>query len=135
MNWWIPALLAAALYGVWGFLSKFSANQLGAESALFFQAIGGIFIACFFAPIFQKSPSIVAVGPSILVGILGMAATLFFLYALTLGGPVSIVNLIISLSPAVTILLAFVFFNERVSLLQGMGMLLGLISIILLCQD
>ena len=133
MSWWITALLAAVLYGVWGFLCKVTASQLGTHGAFFYQAAGGMLVAGLFLNSSDKA-SYEAIGTALFVGAIGQAATLLFLLALSQNGPVSIVNLIISLSPLVTIVLAMLFLNESITLIQGWGMLLGLIAIVLLCR-
>ena len=133
MGWLSAALVSAVLYGLWGFLSKISSIQLGAKSALLYQALGGLLVAIIIAG--KKHWSIesdyLGAANAFFVGVVGMVATLFFLKALTTGS-VSIINTIISLSPVVTIILAVLILRESISMTQGLGVVLALVSIYLM---
>lgn len=64
-------------------------------------------------------------------GLAGLTGALCFLYAVTTGGKVSVVVTLTALYPIVTILLSLVFLHEQVSISQGLGILLALISMLL----
>lgn len=140
VSWWAAALLSAALYGIWGFLSHVSSTELGARWALFYQAVGGLAVALGLL-LWGSGTGLGAdlarsgrgLGAALAVGVLGMAATYLFLVALE-HGQVSIVNTIVALSPVVTIGLAVVLLRETLSPLQWVGVLLGLLSVLLLVR-
>ena len=64
-------------------------------------------------------------------GLAGFTGALCFLYAVTTGGKVSVVVTLTALYPIVTILLSLVFLHEQISITQGFGILLALISMML----
>lgn len=72
-----------------------------------------------------------AVWPVVLGGVLGGAANIIFLLA-TDQGSLAVVAVLASLYPTVTILLARVFLNERWTRLQGCGLLLAAVAIVLI---
>ena len=132
MTWFTSALISMILYGVWGFLSKLAASSMNSVSVLLFQMLGGMVITVLVVGFsgFNIEYEWRGSGVGFLVGVVGMLATLFFIHALSQGSA-SIVSIVTALYPLLTIGLAFLFLKESLSLCQGIGAVLGLISIAL----
>ncbi|NEQ68940.1 MAG: DMT family transporter [Symploca sp. SIO2D2] len=133
MSWLINALIATFLYGIWGFLSKLATISINSLSVFLFQMLGGVFVTLLVVGLSDIKIEYEWQGGSygFLVGAVGMLATLFFTEAISKGSA-SIVSVITALSPVFTIGLAFLFLQESLSLFQGIGVIFGLISIVLL---
>ncbi|NEP09257.1 MAG: DMT family transporter [Symploca sp. SIO1A3] len=133
MGWLINAFIATVLFGVWGFLSKLATSSINSLSVFLFQMLGGVFVTLLAVGLSNIEIEYEWQGGSygFLVGVTGMLATLFFTEAISKGSA-SIVSVVTALSPLFTIALAFVFLKESLSLSQGMGVILGLFSIVLL---
>lgn len=76
----------------------------------------------------RAAPGRPALLPTMVAGTLDTAATLFFLLA-TRGGLLSLVALLVSLSPVAALILARLFLHERLTGLQGIGVLAALAAI------
>jgi transporter family protein len=61
---------------------------------------------------------------------LGFAGAIFYLFALT-RGPVGLVAVSTALYPGLTVLLAWLFLGEPVTLKQGIGLVFALIALVL----
>jgi len=68
----------------------------------------------------------------LLSGISGSLGVLFFLLALSNGGKASIIVPFTALYPVVSIVLGLLLFKETISLTQGIGVILALMSVFLL---
>ena len=68
---------------------------------------------------------------AVLTGITATLGTFFFLYAVTLG-KASVVVTITALYPLITIVLTFLVLREPITMVQGVGMALALIAMVLL---
>jgi len=68
---------------------------------------------------------------AMLVGVLGVSASMTFYYALE-RGKVSIVVPLTAMYPIVTVVLAAVILKEELSLTQGVGVLLAIVAVLLI---
>jgi len=132
-SWFIPAFIALLVYGLWEFFPKLAVRYLSLRSALVWEVAGvllvglGILAAGRFQVEFHPRGVLFAV----LAGVCGMIGTLFF-FAAARHGKISVVVSLTALYTLVTIVLAVLLLGERLSLRQGIGMLLALIAIILM---
>ena len=134
MQSWIPPALAAfAFWGVWAFLPKLAIRYIDPKSAIIYQAIGVAAIALLLAAGMGFKPAWDWRGVSLaaLTGVLGVTGAIFYLFALT-RGPVGLVAVSTALYPGLTILLAYLFLGEPVTLKQGIGLVLALIALVLI---
>ena len=81
---------------------------------------------------FDKTVTPMGAFYSALVGILMTVGTLGFSYALKAGGDVGKTSVVTALYPAVTLLMSMAFLKETLSIKQGVGIILALISVALL---
>lgn len=133
-NWFTYTALSLLLYGVWGFLSKLATNYIDPKTTLFYDILGGILVGVVLAintPI-QLQNDIRGILYAILIGIAGTTATLFFFIAVSKSS-VSVVLPLTSLYPGITVILAFLILKEPISLRQGIGILMAVVALVLLC--
>jgi len=131
---WLPASFAALLiYGLWGFFLKIAVQYISPRSALFWNVTGALLVGIGILASLHGRPDIHSRGIlfGMLTGICGMAGTLFFFMAAR-QGKISIVVSITALYPLITILLAMLFLDEKLSGRQLGGILSALLAIFLL---
>lgn len=134
-QWFLPAMMALFTWGVTSFLPKLVLQRLKpfhmiAYSSCFFMATA-FAIQLFYLDKggVQFEPRGVALAMA--TGACGAFGQIFYLQALK-NGTVTHVSMISSLYPLIATLLAFMFLHEPITIRQGVGVLLGLSSIILL---
>jgi transporter family protein len=132
-NWLIYSILALIMWGFWGFFPKLATNYIDPKSALVFDSIGGLIVGIIVLVLLNFSPQVHRLGSfyAILTGICGLTGALFFLYAMSTG-KVSVVVVITTLYPLITIPLAYFVLGEQIKLVQGLGMILALVAIIMM---
>ena len=131
-TWMIPTLCGMALWGLFGFTSKFALNQ-GMDyltftlincSMFMFTAVAALWMLGAGAARRSRSKEVsLAVASGVVMG-LGQAG---FFGALD-RGPVSAVVPLSALYPIVTIVLSLVFLKERLSVRQSLGIGLALLG-------
>lgn len=132
-HWFIHAVIAFFLFGLWGFFPKLSTNHINPKSALVYEVVGamavGLLALCLlnFKPEFHVRGILYA----ILTGMAGTLGVLSFFFAVS-RGKASVVVTLTALYPLLTIILAHFILKEPVTLRQGVGMILALIAMLLL---
>ncbi len=137
MKPWIPLTIATFLcWGAWAFLPRLTIQYIGPRSAVIYEVAGGVIVALFALAMMRFRPDTDVRGVSLAMGagVLGFAGALCYLYAVT-RGPVSLIAPVSALYPIVTILFAFIFLREKITLVQGVGIALGLVAIILITWE
>lgn len=131
-EWFIFAILALIMWGLWGFFPKLSTNYINPKSALVYEVIGSVIVGMIIAFLvgFKPEVQIKGITFAVLTGIAATLGTLFFLYAVSMG-KASIVVTTTALYPLITILLAFLILHEPITITQGIGILLALIAMVL----
>lgn len=136
MGWIIYASLALLMWGLWSFLPKLSSQYIEPRSGLVFEVIGvaivglAILISLKFNPQVHK----IGIAYAILTGIVGTLGILFFWFAVT-QGKVSVVVPFTALYPLIGIVLAYFILGEDITIRQGVGIFLALVSIVLLSSS
>ncbi len=131
--WFIPALLALALWGVWGFFQKLATNSMPPRSVFIFSALGAIvvIVVILTAGKFQFSLSADGMLFAVIAGVCSSLGGLLFLSAIS-RGEASVIITFTALYPVVTVMLSFTLLKEAINLKQGIGILLALLSMVLL---
>lgn len=131
-NWLLYSFLALLMWGAWAFFPRLAVRYLDPKSVLMFGVLGVLLVAAVLL-LFGFKPEIHAQGIffSMLSGIAGILGTLFFIYALSLGKS-SLVITLSALYPIVALFLAFIILKEPITMIQGAGILLALVSMVLL---
>lgn len=131
-EWFIFALLALIMWGLWAFFPKLAIQYLTPKSAIIWEVLGSLLVGIIVLLFIKFQPEVQAKGIvfALLTGITATLGTLFFLYAVT-HGKASIVVTTTALYPLITIALAFFILKETITLYQGIGMVLALLAMIL----
>lgn len=134
-SWLLYTLLALACFGIVGFLQKISTDRVSAESALVWLIVGfGLLLPFLYAgPATFRYPvrSILYVVAGGLLNALGSWA---LLAAMKQGGKASIVVPMTAVYPMLVCLVAPLLLHELLTLVQGIGIALGLGAILLLAS-
>lgn len=131
-DWILPALGALLFWGFWSFIPKITTKFIDPKSAIVYEAIGSIVLAIIILSSLNFQPAVHPKGIvlAIITGTLGFLGAFCFLNAVA-RGPVALVATLSALYPAISIVLANVFLHETLTLKQGMGIALALLSVIL----
>ncbi|HYA88874.1 MAG TPA: DMT family transporter [Nitrospirota bacterium] len=131
--WVAPAVLAMVLWGVWGVFQKLATRQMPPRNVYFISALGAVSVvfAVLATTKFPKPISVKGAFFGILAGICSSLGGLLFLQAISRGGA-AIVITFTGLYPLVSITVSFILLHETITLKQGIGIVLALISIVLL---
>ena len=131
-SWFDPAILTLIFFGMWGFFPKITTRYIEPKSALVYEVAGGALVGLSVLVWLSFKPQVHPVGTflGVITGIFGFVGALFFLYAVSRGNA-SIVVTLSALYPLVVILLSRIFLDEPITLKQGIGIALALISMVL----
>jgi transporter family protein len=131
--WCLPAALVLLTWGLVGLLQKLSTNYLSAESALIWLVVGYVLLL----PWLYSSRSVFTYPVRSLVfalssAVLNTLGAWALLAAMKSGGKASIVVPLTALYPLVVVVMAPVVLHESIGLVQGIGILCALASVVLL---
>ncbi|CAN3129481.1 DMT family transporter [Mycobacterium sp. smrl_JER01] len=131
-SWIFYAALLILFWGVWGAFSALPATKYGYPDEMIYSVWAlTMIIPALFAlrgQRFDRRPQATIYG--LLIGLTGAGGQLLLFQALTLG-PAYLIFPIVSISPAITVIMAMVLLRERVSRLAGVGLVAALAAIIL----
>lgn len=132
-SWVFYITLLVIFWGVWGAFSSLPASLYRyPDQMIYIIWAFTMIVPCYFILRkggFEYKPVTAFYG--MLIGLSGAGGQLVLFKALTIG-PAYLIFPVVSISPAITVVLALVFLRERVAWLGWLGVLLALISIILL---
>src|SRR3990167_7138027 len=134
MTSWLPATLLSLLsFGLWGLFTKLAVVHIDSKSALIYQTLGVIVIGVITLSMANFKPATDAKGLmyAVLTGAAYGVGCLFYFVAASKGKIITVVTLT-ALYPLITILLAYWFLKETVSLHQWIGILLAILAILLM---
>ena len=120
-------------WGLWSFIPKITTQYIEPRSAVVYEVGGAILLAIFvlFSLKFQLDIHPIGIALAITTGMLGFLGAFCFLIGVS-KGPVTLVTPLSSLYPAVSVLLAVTVLHEGLSLKQGVGIALAIMSVILI---
>ncbi len=132
-TWILPVIGAWIVWGFWGFLPKYAVKHITPMDVIVWEVVGAIMIGvCSLAYMgFKLKFHSVGTPLGIAAGFCGYLGTIFFLHALR-EGPVSLVTAISALYPILTIVLAFFFLHEPLTLKQLVGIILAMVAVVLI---
>ena len=132
-SWLLNSALALICFGLWAFLPKISVKYIGPRSALVYEVMGGVLVAAIVWTSIGKGLDFDLKGiiPAFFTGVIGYLGMFCFLYAVQVG-KVSVVASVTAVYPVVAIALAAIFLKEKISYIQGLGMLLAISGVALL---
>ena len=135
-DWIVYSLLCLLLWGVWGFAIKIAYGKLTWSQAYMLSSLASFAVTLAF--IFYLRPSMPNFNrfsiAAVVAGLAGSLGYVFFVKALE-RGEASIVLPLTALYPAVTVVLAFLFLHEKISMHQLIGILLAVVAVVLLSYE
>lgn len=136
-GWLIFAVIALVLWGASGVTQKLATNRISSQLSFLWFSYAMIAISAVLAiavPIQWHLPPLI-LGLSIVGGLLNGLGALTSFSALECGGKASVVISLISLYPLLTVAIAVLFLHERLTQLQGTGIVLAIGAAILLSLE
>ncbi|MBB5166561.1 DMT family transporter [Mycobacterium sp. AZCC_0083] len=131
-SWIFYAALLVLFWGVWGAFSALPATKYGYPDEMIYSiwALTMIIPAAFAlrGQRFDRRPQATIYG--LLIGLTGAGGQLLLFQALTMG-PAYLIFPIVSISPAITVVMAMVLLRERISPLAAVGLVAALAAIVL----
>ncbi|MGH3644825.1 MAG: DMT family transporter [Mycobacterium sp.] len=131
-SWIFYAALLILFWGVWGAFSALPATRYGYPDEMIYAiwALTMIIPAVFAlrGQRFDRRPRATVYG--LLIGLTGAGGQLLLFQALTMG-PAYLIFPIVSLSPAITVVMAMILLRERISGLAVVGLIAALAAIVL----
>ncbi len=134
--WFVYAVAAGLLWGVWGIVAKFISEEVNPYMNHFLFTFGMLFTLPFVIRKCTKSSfNIKGILWGFLAGCFAIAGNIAVFYAFSLGGQASIVIPVTNLYPLVTILIAVLAFKERLNLINVLGIFIAIPAIVLLSGE
>ena len=132
-DWLVPTLLTLLAWGLWAFLPKLAIKYIDPQSAMVYQALGGVLVGLvvLISLKFQVQFNIPGFTLSLAIGILGFFGAFMYLVAVS-RGPLTLVAPITALYPMFAILLGLIFLHETITIRQTAGIGLSLVAIYLI---
>jgi drug/metabolite transporter (DMT)-like permease len=131
-SWIFYATLLVLFWGIWGAFSALPATRYGYPDEMIYSiwALTMIIPAAFAlrGQRFDRRPQATIYG--LLIGLTGAGGQLLLFQALTMG-PAYLIFPIVSISPAITVVMAMVLLRERISTLAVVGLVAALAAIVL----
>ena len=131
-SWIFYAALLILFWGVWGAFSALPSSKYGYPDEMIYSIWAlTMIIPAVFALRGQKwdrRPAATIYG--LLIGLTGAGGQLILFQALTMG-PAYLIFPIVSISPAITVVMAMVLLRERISPLAVVGLVMALVAIVL----
>jgi transporter family protein len=133
-DWLIFSIVTIVFWGIWGLLSKLVLNYLDWKQFFVISDIGILAVTIIFYLYFRPNLSNINQAGlifALVVGVIGSIAAIGFYLALTTS-KASIVVPLTSLYPVVTVLLSFLILKENITIVQGLGVFLALVAMVLI---
>jgi drug/metabolite transporter (DMT)-like permease len=131
-SWIFYAALLILFWGVWGAFSALPSSKYGYPDEMIYSiwALTMIIPAAFAlrGQKWDRRPAATIYG--LLIGLTGAGGQLILFQALTMG-PAYLIFPIVSISPAITVIMAMILLRERISPLAVVGLILALAAIVL----
>jgi drug/metabolite transporter (DMT)-like permease len=136
--WLLYALTAAVCWGIWGVLAKGPSRELSGwmTQILFtFALVPSAILAGCSKQVRVGSDKSRGLFWGLVSGLIAAAGNIFFYLALEAGADTSIAVPLTNIYPLVTIFIAWIWFNERLNLIQAAGILIAVGAIVLLSGE
>ncbi len=132
-DWLVWTLVTLVVWGTWGFLGKVALNYLDWKQVIVIGAISNAAIYMLVYILFKPTINFGNVGSvyALVAGAMGLVGAVFFYMALG-SGRASIVVPLTALYPAITIVLSAIILKEHITLLNGFGIILSIVAIVLM---
>ncbi len=134
-SWLWFALIVLIAWGASGIFQKLASNQITSESNMVLLALGYFLTEPFFlshSPLTSYSTRAIIFG--LCTGFFSNLSAWGQFEAMRLGGTASIVTVFTALYPLPVVLLSPLVLHERITMLQGVGILFAMIAVVLLSR-
>ena len=135
--WLCASLITVGLWGFWGFFLKLASRSLSTKNLILIGIIGALIMYPIYFIIFHKDFSFKFSDPNYIYGlvggIMGSMAMLAFYYAIHTGEASKVVT-ITALYPVITIILAFIFLKETITIHKIIGIIFAISAIYFLSK-
>jgi len=131
--WFWIVVVVLVLWGFTAVFQKLTTNHISAESTLVWRTVGFLLVMPFIYPgreMYHHSLHSMAYGLS--AGLLCALGCLGLFAAMKSGGKASVVGPISALYPVIVVIFSPLALHESITLLQGVGVLFGLVAVVLL---
>ncbi|TCV97947.1 DMT family transporter [Biostraticola tofi] len=132
-SWIVYTFMVVITWGVWGAFSAWPTTHYGyPDQWIYIIWSLTMLIPCWFSLRGQRfDTSGTAILYGCLIGFTGAGGQLLLFKTLAMGAPAYLVFPIISISPAITVMMSLVMLKERVNKLGALGVVLALLSILM----
>ena len=125
-------ILILLAWGLWGFFGKYALKFISPISLLLFHTISAVIIELIVVIFLLYSKNkfdtnTTGITLAILTALFAVVGTIVFFFALS-KTKASILVPLTALYPIITVLLSFIFLKEKVTLAQGIGIVLAIIA-------
>ncbi len=126
-------VLCLLFWGLWGFVLKLAYSNLSWTETYFLSTLASFIVMLVVVSYYRAIPSSLNTYSvtALVAGVFGGAGYIFFVKALE-HGKASVVIPLTALYPAVTAIIALIVLREKISLYQGIGIVLAIAAAILL---
>jgi drug/metabolite transporter (DMT)-like permease len=136
--WLLYAVTAAVCWGIWGVLAKGPSRELTGwmtQMLFTFALVPSVVVACVSKQVRMGTNKPRGLFWGFISGLIAAAGNIFFYLALEKGADTAIATPLTNIYPLVTIIIAYFCFKERLNWMQGFGILLAVVSIVLLSGE
>ena len=132
-SWVVYGVLCLLFWGLWGFVLKLAYSNLSWTETYFLSTLASFIVMLVVVSYYRAIPSSLntSMATALVAGVFGGAGYIFFVKALE-HGKASVVIPLTALYPAVTARIALIILREKISLYQGIGIVLAIAAAILL---
>jgi bacterial/archaeal transporter family protein len=131
--WFWYSVLAVLAWGAWAVLSKVASSEIPAESLQFLFTVGTlpVAVALLVARRFKVEPSPRGISFSVANGVVSAIGILALFAAFRSGGNTGVITVTTSLYPMITVALALLILQERLTRVQTLGLFLAAAAIVM----
>lgn len=136
--WLLYALTAATCWGIWGVLSKGPSRELSGwmtQMLFTFALVPSVVFAARSKNLRAGTDRRRGIFWGFVSGLIAAAGNIFFYLALEAGADTAIAVPLTNVYPLVTIFIAYFWFKERLNRVQGLGIILAVVAILLLSGE
>ncbi len=136
--WLLYTLTAATCWGIWGVLSKGPSRELSGwmtQMLFTFALVPSVIVVCLSKKLRAGTNKPLGLFWGFVSGLIAAAGNLCFYLALEAGAETVIAVPLTNVYPLITIFIAYFWFKERLNFIQGIGILLAIVAIILLSGE
>src|SRR5215208_6869986 len=134
--WFLFTMAAISLWGFYGVAFKLAADRMPPLPGQVISSIGLLIPALFlFRSVARERSDRAGLWIGFGSGLFGAAGNLALFASLNEGGKAAVVFPLTALYPLITVVIAIIFMRETARLIQGLGMILAILAVVLLSAE